>query len=69
MKNPFKVGDKVRYKKNDDSIYRVYAVYSNKKVSLGLKEYPDTEPDFQTDIKDINGGEINGERSGYYSPR
>jgi hypothetical protein len=48
----FKVDDRVRYK-NDKRIFRVYAIYSKTKVSLGLYDYPDTEQDFQTDIKEI----------------
>ena len=52
-KNPFKPGDKVKYKDGDPIIYYVYAVYSPTKLSLGLADYPDTEQDYQTDIKDI----------------
>ncbi len=52
-KNPFKPGDKVRYKRNDDGIYIIYAVYSPTRVSLGLKDYPDTEQDMQTNITEI----------------
>jgi len=51
--NPFKAGDNVRYKENDDGIYVVYHIYSDTKVSLGLRDYPNTEQDFQIDIKDI----------------
>ena len=49
-----KIGDKVYYK--DDLAkkeYQVYAIYSKNKVSLGLLDYPNTEQDYQTDIKDI----------------
>jgi len=57
MKNPFKSGDKVKYKDEIgtpmESIFIVYAVYSPTKISLGLRDYPDTEQDYQTDIKDI----------------
>lgn len=49
----YKIGDKVRYIKNNDGIYKIYAVYSKTHVSLGLKDYPDIEQDFQTNIKEI----------------
>ncbi len=52
-KNPFKVGDKVKYKDGDKRIFRVYAIYSDTKVSLGIADYPDIEQDYQIDIKDI----------------
>lgn len=52
-KNPFKVGDKVRYLGSDPRIFYVYAIYSPTKVSLGLYAYPDTEQDYQVDIKEI----------------
>ena len=55
--NPFKVGDKVKYKDEIDtpieSIFRVYGVYSNTEVSLGLRDYPDTEQDYLTHIDKI----------------
>jgi hypothetical protein len=53
-KNPFKVGDMVFYK--DDiriGVYKVHEVYSDTMVSLGLLDYPDTEQDYQVNIKDI----------------
>lgn len=59
MKNPFKVGDKVKYKDEIETPthledkFIVYAVYNDTKVSLGLRNYPDTEQDYLTDIKDI----------------
>ena len=53
IKNPFKIGDKVIYKTNDDGLYIVYGIYSNTELSLGLRDYPDTEQDCMTDIKDI----------------
>jgi len=49
----FKVGDKVRYKDDDRHTYFIYGVYSDTKVSLTLKDYPDIEQDFTTDVKDI----------------
>lgn len=52
-KNPFKVGDKVRYKGGDPRIFYVYGIYSPTKVSLSIAGYPDVEQDFQTDIKEI----------------
>lgn len=55
MKNKFKVGQKVRYKDGDKNIYKVYAIYSKTKVSLGLKDYPDVEQDYLVNIKDIEG--------------
>lgn len=51
---PYKSGDIVYYK--DDvkkEPFVVYQTYGNKKVSLGLREYPDTEQDYQTDISKI----------------
>jgi len=55
--NPFKSGDQVIYKDElgtpRESVFRVYAVYSDTKVSLGLRDYPDTEQDYLTDIKKI----------------
>lgn len=51
--NPFKSGDKVKYKDGDQGIYRVYHVYSEREVSLGLLEYPDTEQDYMVNIIDI----------------
>jgi len=57
MKNLFKSGDKVNYKDEIgtpmESIFRIYAVYSDTEVSLGLRDYPDTEQDYLTNIKDI----------------
>lgn len=53
MPNPFKPGDKVKYKDNDHRIFQVYAIYSDTKLSLGLADYPDTEQDTQTDINEI----------------
>lgn len=55
--NPFKSGDKVKYKDEigteRESIFSVFAIYSPTKVSLGLRDYPDTEQDFQTHIDKI----------------
>jgi len=53
MKNPFKAGQKVRYKEGDNDIFVVYAVYSPTKVSLCLKGYNDAEQDYLTDINKI----------------
>lgn len=47
--NPYQQGDRVRID-GDDDIYTVYAVYSDTEVSLGLKDYPDVEQDYLTDI-------------------
>ena len=52
MKNPFYPGDKVRYK-DGDTIYTVWAIYSDTQVSLGLEDYPDVEQDYKTDINNI----------------
>jgi hypothetical protein len=41
------IGDYVRYKDSDRHVYRVYAIYPNGYVSLGLRDYPDTEQDYQ----------------------
>jgi hypothetical protein len=48
--NPYKSGDLVYVDGEGDSVFTVYAVYGDTKVSLGLREYPDTEQDYQTDI-------------------
>jgi hypothetical protein len=53
MKNTFKIGDKVKYKDGDNRIFRVYDIYSNTMVSLGLYDYPDIEQDNQTNINNI----------------
>jgi hypothetical protein len=53
LDNPFKAGDKVRYKDGDTRAFFVYAVYSNTSVSLGLADYPDIEQDYQTNINNI----------------
>lgn len=52
-KNPYKVGDKVRYKDGDTRTFQVYAVYGPTMVSLGLHDYPDTEQDEQVHINSI----------------
>jgi small-conductance mechanosensitive channel len=52
-KNPFKVGDRVRYKEDDGYTYRVLGIYSPTEVSLSLRGYKDTEQDYTTDINDI----------------
>ena len=38
--NPYKPGDKVRYKDNDPHLYTVYAIYSPTQLSIGLRDYP-----------------------------
>ena len=53
MKNPYRVGQKVKYHDDDVHIYSVYAIYSPTTLSLGLLGYPDTEQDYRTHIKDI----------------
>jgi hypothetical protein len=52
-KNPYERGNKVKYKDGDPRIFYVYQVYSPTSVSLGLADYPDTEQDYQINIKDI----------------
>lgn len=50
----FKVGDIVYYKdekKKDPFV--VYHVYSKNHVSLSLRDYPDTEQDFQIHVSKI----------------
>lgn len=51
----YKSGDKVRYKDEgaDGDIFAVYHVYDDEHVSLGLRDYPDTEQDSQTHINEI----------------
>jgi len=53
--NPYKAGDKVRYKDEGENgdVFIVYHVYDEQYVSLGLREYPDTEQDYQTHIDEI----------------
>ena len=34
-------------------VYTVYAVYDARHVTLCLKDYPDIEADYQTDVRDI----------------
>lgn len=57
MPNPFKVGEKVKYKDEIgtpiESVFRVYGVYSDTEVSLGLRDYPDIEQDYLVNVKDI----------------
>lgn len=57
MKNPFEVGDKVKYKDEigtpDESIFIVLGVYSDIEISLSLRDYPDTEQDYLTNINEI----------------
>lgn len=56
----FKSGDIVYYK--DDKTkhpFLVHHKYSKRQVSLGLKEYPDTEQDFTTNISQIKHFEKN----------
>jgi hypothetical protein len=53
-KNPFKSGDKVRFRKDAlQRVYTVHTIYTPTSVSLGLYGYPDTEQDNQVDVKDI----------------
>ena len=51
--NPFKPGNRVRYKDGDNRRFMVYAIYSNTMLSLGLHDYPDVEQDYQVNIKEI----------------
>ena len=49
-----KIGDKVFYKDDKDKTeYTIYSIYSDTKLSLGLKDYPDTEQDYQIDISEV----------------
>ena len=53
-KNKFKVGDAVYYLNNPlKEKYKVYGIYSKNEVSLGLRDYPGSEQDYLTNIKDI----------------
>ena len=57
----FEPGNKVKYKDeigtpiddNGESIFIVYAIYSDTEVSLGLRDYPDVEQDYTININDI----------------
>lgn len=50
-----KKGDRVQYLEDGENgdVYIVYAIYDEQHVSLGLKDYPDTEQDYLTPIRDI----------------
>jgi len=52
-KKTIKLGQKVRYKDGDPRIFKVYAIYPNNRVSLGLYDYPDTEQDYQVSLNDL----------------
>jgi hypothetical protein len=53
VKNPFKPGNKVRYKDNDPRVFKVHTIYSNTMLSLGLADYPEIEQDYQVNINKI----------------
>lgn len=52
--NPFKSGDKV-YFKNDETkqVFIVHTIYTPQLLSLGLKDYPDTEQDYLVNVHHI----------------
>lgn len=43
--NPFKQGDKVKFKDGDPRTFLVYDTYGDTQVSLSLINYPDVEQD------------------------
>lgn len=51
--NGIQAGDKIRYLDGDTHIYTVLAVYFPTKISVGLRDFPDTEQDYLTDIKEV----------------
>jgi hypothetical protein len=53
LKNPYLPGDKVQYRNKDKRVFIVHTIYTNCSLSLGLYKYPETEQDWQTNIKDI----------------
>jgi len=53
MNCPLKIGDRVKFKDGDPATYKVYGIYNSKKVSLGLRDFPDTEMDYTTDISEL----------------
>ncbi len=56
-RNSYKPGDEVRYIDGDPRTFIVYAIYSPTTLSLGLAEWPDTEQDILTNIKEIEPAE------------
>jgi hypothetical protein len=48
----YQIGEKVRLK-TDGKLYTIYGVYDDENISLGIYDYPDTEQDIITNIKDI----------------
>lgn len=55
--NPFKAGQKVKYRDGDPRQFIVYAVYDATRVSLALADWPDVEQDSMTNIKEIEAVE------------
>ena len=53
----FKRGDKVILKTTNQE-YLIYDIYSGTEVSLCLLDYPDTEQDYTTNIKQIERVEL-----------
>lgn len=49
LENPYNKGDWVKID-DDDRLFRVHSLYSTKKVSLGLYDYPDVEQDTQIHV-------------------
>ena len=52
-KNPYIPGERVKFKDGDPRIFVVHTIYSEKELSLGLYNYPDTEMDCITNINEI----------------
>ncbi len=48
--NPFKQGDKVKFKDGDTRTFLVYDTYGDTQVSLSLLHYPDTEQDYMVRV-------------------
>lgn len=49
----FKEGQLVMFKHGDPNLYEIHTIYSTRKVSLGLKDFPDVEQDNQVSTGEI----------------
>jgi len=48
-----KVGEWVKFKDGDPHKYKVYGLYPKSQVSLGLRDFPDTEQDYTVSEKKL----------------
>lgn len=49
----FNINDSVKFKDNDERIFKIYSIYNKKYVSLGLYEYPEIEQDYLINVKNL----------------